>query len=206
MTQYQFCGYGPQEYYYPLFKKYRVEPTTGGTEGANYQRFMSIYHLWGLRSRGGETIQDVTRWNLYRSVFNMLAYGGDGGLLRRAMAQRVSRAVGSRTGWPAALARVERRRGSCGGWLKRVKRINFAPDFARGSKVLEELGHAEPMPLEAGSLSSYANCLYKMRCLLPYFVSGSAVNKAWMEREHRLPLWVSEIDSSRTSIASSSRS
>jgi hypothetical protein len=192
MTQYQFVGYGPQEYYYPLFKKYRVEPTTGGTEGANYQRFMSVYHLWGLRSRGGETIQDVTRWNMYRSIFNMLAYGGEGGYYA-VQWHNVFPEPWDREADGAKHLQEWSTPRACGGWLDRVKRINFAPDFAHGAKVLETLGHAEPMPLEAGSLSSFANCLYQSRCMLPYFVSGMAVNKAWMEKEHRLPLWVSEM-------------
>jgi hypothetical protein len=191
MTQYQFCAYGPQEYYYPLFQKYHVEPTTGGTEGPNYQRFMSVYHLWGLRSRGGETIQTVNRWNFYRSVFNMLAYGGPGGYYAVQWHNVFPEPWDSQPDGPLNFQRWAASR-SVGGWLKRVRDINFAPDFARGSRLLAELGHTQPMPAEAGALSSYANCLYKMRCLLPYFVSGSAVNGAWMEREHRLPLWVTE--------------
>ena len=191
MTQYQFCAYGPQEYYYPLFQKYRVEPTTGGTEGPNYQRFMSVYHLWGLRSRGGETIQTVNRWNFYRSVFNMLAYGGPGGYYAVQWHNVFPEPWDSQPDGPLNFQQWTAAR-SVGGWLKRVRDINFAPDFARGSRLLAELGRTQPMPAEAGALSSYANCLYKMRCLLPYFVSGSAVNKAWMEREHRLPLWVTE--------------
>ena len=191
MTQYQFCAYGPQEYYYPLFQKYCVEPTTGGTEGPNYQRFMSVYYLWGLRSRGGETIQTVNRWNFYRSMFNMLAYGGPGGYYAVQWHNVFPEPWDSQPDGPLNFQRWTAAR-SVGGWLKRVRDINFAPDFARGSRLLAELGRTQPMPAEAGALSSYANCLYKMRCLLPYFVSGSAVNRAWMEREHRLPLWVTE--------------
>ena len=47
MTQYQFCTYGPQEYYYPLFQKYRVEPTTGRHRGAE----LPAFHV-GLSSVG----------------------------------------------------------------------------------------------------------------------------------------------------------
>ena len=79
-----------------------------------------------------------------------------------------------------------------GGWLQRVKSLNFAPDFANASRVLRELGDAQPMPLDAGCLSSYANCLYKVRTIMPYFVSGTPISKAWMEAGHRLPLWVTE--------------
>ncbi|MEI6500003.1 MAG: beta-galactosidase, partial [Armatimonadota bacterium] len=191
VTQYQMVSYGPQEYYYPLFQKYHIEATTGGSESADYQRFVSLYHLWGLRSRGGETIQTVDRWNLQRSIFNMLAYGGDGGYYAVQWHNVFPEPWDAEPDGPAQLERWSAVQG-VGGWLKRVKKINFSPDYARWSPIIEELGKTQPLPPQAGCLSSYANCQYTMRSLLPYWVSGAQVTRAWMEKEHHLPLWISD--------------
>jgi hypothetical protein len=188
--QYQYVGYGPQEHYYPLFQKYRVGATTGGTESIQYLPFESTYSLWGLPSRGGETIQTVEKWNLYSSIFNMLSYGGQGDCYE----------VQWHTAFPEPWATEpdgdqilkDWSSQSEGGWLKRVNKLNFGPDFAKWSPIIRELGDTTPLPTGAGAFYSWDNNLYQMRWLNPYSISGWALLKAWEAKDHRLPQWISD--------------
>jgi hypothetical protein len=188
--QYNFVGYGPQEYYYPLFKKYGVSVTTGGSEGAGYTQFISTYNLWGFNSRGGETIQTVEKWNLYKSLYNMLAYGGGGAYYEVQWHSAFPEPWDTEPDGEKILR--EWATHPEGGWQVRVKQSNFSPEFAKWSKIFDELGDTRAMPTEAGSFYSWERNLYQYRWLNPYSVTGGALLKAWDGKEHILPRWISD--------------
>jgi len=187
--QYNWVSWGPEDYYYPLFKKYQVAPTTGGTGGREYIHFMSLYHAWGLPSRGGESIMNVDKWEMYASLFNMLAYGAAGAYYEVQWGPYFPEAWDTDPNGAKNLADWAALPG--GEWLNRVHNINFSPEFALCSKILQDMNNAEPDPIEASSMCSWTDNLYRWRWLLPYRLSGGEL-KAWTSTDHRLPLWVSD--------------
>ena len=194
IIQYQYHGVGAQEVYYPLFKQYNVTATTGGVEEEPYQRYVSVYGLWGIRSRGEPNPAQGTNWgHLNAGMAAMLAYGGLGANYsiqwhtaypepQRAPAAADAIADADFKRWNTILS----------GWLSLVKKINVAPDFHRWAQILPELGDARPLPVEAGALYSHDRARYVYRSQHPALISGSAISRAWNEKTHRLPQWITD--------------
>lgn len=185
--QYQTVSWGSEETYYPLFKKYQIGATTGGNVDF---AFMSLYHLWGFPSRGGEAIQDVQKWDEYQSLLNMLAYGADGAYYEVQWHNAFPEQWDIDPNGAKNLADWSSSPGG-GGWIKRAHDLNFAPEFAKLSGILKEMKDVQPLPAEAGSLYSWTNNLYKARWLNPYSFTGTA-ERTWTRIEHRMPIWVSD--------------
>ncbi len=189
IVHYQYHGVGAQEFHYPLFKKYHVVATTGGSQEELYQRLVSVYDLWGIPSRAEPNpAQSTDKWSLNSGLFTVLAYGGLG----------TSYSVQWHYLFPEPWDTQADGQANFNRWnalldskLSKVRDINLSPYFSKWTKILQELKETRPLPLEAGSLFSHDYARYVVRAFQPR-ISGDAISQVWNEKEHILPRWFTD--------------